>query len=447
MSNNPANTPDSFLSHLKSVFAVTIHDAQEIIGNFHREMRSGLAGMKSSLKMIPSYIGRPTGREKGEYLVLDLGGTNVRVMEVELDGKGNTALAAVNRFVIPQGLMSGTGDELFDFMADCIHLFFKENCLARQQTYDLAFTFSFPVEQLSLASGKLIGWTKGFTASGVVGRDVVGLLSEALQRKEMGFVQVAALANDTVGTLAAGSYADPCCDVGVILGTGTNACYPEMIARIPKCPELGGPTGEMIVNIEWGGFSRIKTNIYDQDLDRASHNSGKQQLEKMVSGMYLGEIVRRVIIDMMTEGLLFRGTGLSAFSTEYKLHTEHLSLVAQGADILEDFGLRNVSEDDKRTIGELCHIVSTRSARIAGTAIAAVVTWMDENIASNHTIAIDGTLFEKYPGYSEQVTRTLYELFGACARRIKLTLVRDGSGIGAAISAAVAASTRNVTVP
>jgi len=435
------NTLDSFLSHLESIFSITIHDAQEIIDAFHQEMSSGLAGVKSSLKMIPSFVGPPKGTEKGRYLVLDLGGTNIRILAVELDGKGNTTISAVSRSVIPQDMMCGTGDELFDYIADCIQLFYEKYCIGRQQTYDLAFTFSFPVEQRSLASGILIGWTKGFTASGVVGKDVVVLLSEALQRKEMGFINVVALANDTVGTLLAKSYSDPSCDIGVIIGTGTNACYPEKVARILKCPYLG-PFGEMIINMEWGGFGRLKMNIYDQGLDCASHNADKQHLEKMVSGMYLGEIARRVIVEMMTQRLLFVGTSLSAFSREYMLHTEHLSLVAQGSDFFADFGLRDVSEMDRRTIRELCRIVSTRSAKIAGAAIAAVVTWMDAPIECYHTIAIDGALFEKYPGYQDHIVGILCELFGESAKRIKLELARDGSGIGSAIIGAVAASAR-----
>ncbi len=406
-------------------------------------MRSGLAGIDSSLKMIPSFVHRPTGTEKGSFIVLDLGGTNIRVMAVELDGNRKTALAAVTRFVIPQPLICGTGDELFDFIADCIQLFFKNNSLGRQQSYDLAFTFSFPVEQRSLASGKLIGWTKGFTASGVVGKDVVTILSEALQRKEMGFIHVVALANDTVGTLLAGSYSDPLCDMGVILGTGTNACYPEKVSRIVKSAGLGPPSGEMIVNIEWGGFSRLTTNIYDRELDSASNNRGKQQLEKMVSGMYLGEIARRVIVEMMKQGLLFSERSLPVFSEEYMLRTEHLSLIAQGSDLFADSTLKNVSAIDIRTIREICRIVSTRSARIAGSAIAAVVAWMDENLESDRTIAIDGTLFEKYPGYRENIMAILHELFGERAKKIKLELIRDGSGIGSAIIAAVAASGRD----
>jgi hexokinase len=115
-----------------------------------------------------------------------------------------------------------------------------------QKAYDLAFTFSFPVELRSVASGKLICRTKGFTASGVEGKDVVALLTEALHRKEMVFIHVAALANDTVGTLMAKSYTDPACDMGVILGTGITACYPEKIARILKYQGYGASV-EMIV--------------------------------------------------------------------------------------------------------------------------------------------------------------------------------------------------------
>ena len=404
------NALDNFLSHLDSIFSVNIHDAQEIIDAFHVEMRSGLAGMKSSLKMLPSFVGPPKGTEKGRYLVLDLGGTNIRVLAVELDGKGNSIVSAISRFVIPQEMMCGAGDKLFDYIADCIWLFFEKHSIDRQQTCYLAFTFSFPVEQSSLVDGKLIGWTKGFTASGVVGKDVVVLLSEALQRREMGSINVVALANDTVGTLVAKCYSDPSCDMGVILGTGTNACYREKVACIPKCPGLG-PSGEMIINIEWGDFSQLKMNIYDQGLNCASPNADKQQLEKMVSGMYLGEIARRVIVEMMTQGLLFRGADPSAFSKEYMLHTEHLSLVARGSDFFEDFGLRDVSELDRRTIRELCRIVCTRSARIAGVAIAAVIAWMDANIEYCHTIAIDGTLFEKYPGYQDHIEGILQVLF------------------------------------
>lgn len=44
----------------------------------------------------------------------------------------------------------------------------------------VGFCFSFAVEQASLDSGKLLVWSKGFTVDGVIGKDVVQLLSGTL---------------------------------------------------------------------------------------------------------------------------------------------------------------------------------------------------------------------------------------------------------------------------
>jgi len=47
----------------------------------------------------------------------------------------------------------------------------------------MGFTFSFPVQQTGVNSGFLIEWTKGFSSSDVVGKDVVELLNIALSKK------------------------------------------------------------------------------------------------------------------------------------------------------------------------------------------------------------------------------------------------------------------------
>jgi hexokinase len=274
----------------------------------------------------------------------------------------------------------------------------------------------------------------------VEGRDVVVLLSEALQRKGMDFIHIVALANDTVGTLVAGSYADPACDMGVILGTGTNACYPEAISRISKY-RGSGDSDEMIVNMEWGGFDKLNMNVYDHLLDTASHNAGRQHLEKMVSGMYLGELARLVIVEMIEKGMLFKKQDLRAFSRQ-ALTTEHLSLMARGHDFFDEFGLTDVPASESETIMDISRMITARSARIAAAAIAAVVAWMDAGVESNHTVAVDGALFEKHPGYQVDMTDMLHGIFGGRAQKIKLALVRDGSGIGSAIIGAVAAAAR-----
>jgi len=431
---------ERFLSRLAEDFRISLPDLRGLIGHFHREMARGLAGEESSLKMIPAFVGRPTGKEKGDFLALDLGGTNLRVLAVGLNGNGNASADAVERFVIPPALMSGAGQKLFDFMADCVKIFGQNHAISARRFQDIAFTFSFPVEQLAIASGRLNGWTKGFTATGVVGCDVVRLLCNALERKDLGFIHVAALTNDTVGTLAAGSYADPACDMGVILGTGTNACYPEKIPRIHKISELAPAGDEMIINMEWGNFDKVAGNRYDQLLDDASSNPGRQRFEKMVSGMYIGELARIILVEMMAQGHLFQGAKSLAFAEAYSLTAKQMALTARGGDFFADFGLADCSATDSKIAGEICRIVSRRSARLAAAAIAAVVSWRDAALDGRHVIAGDGSLLEKYPGFQEAMQEALRELYGEQAARIIIQPVHDGSGIGAAIIAAVAGS-------
>jgi hexokinase len=60
---------------------------------------------------------------------------------------------------------------------------------------------------------------------------------KACRRKKI-MVNVIALVNDTVGTMLACSFFDPDCSVGLIVGTGSNACYMERLENIPKLKGL-----------------------------------------------------------------------------------------------------------------------------------------------------------------------------------------------------------------
>ena len=45
---------------------------------------------------------------------------------------------------------------------------------------------------------------------------------------------------------------------------------------------------------------------WDAAVDAGSLNPGKQTFEKMISGMYMGELTRQVLVDMVWEGLMFQ---------------------------------------------------------------------------------------------------------------------------------------------
>ena len=69
---------------------------------------------------------------------------------------------------------------------DCIATFLASHGIDGHNRIPLGFTFSFPCSQESLNVGRLVTWTKGFNCSGVVGEDVVRLLHDAINRREVG---------------------------------------------------------------------------------------------------------------------------------------------------------------------------------------------------------------------------------------------------------------------
>lgn len=55
--------------------------------------------------------------------------------------------------------------------------------------------------------------------------------------------------------------------------------------------------------------------------------SSPNRYEKMTSGMYLGEIVRRILIDLTRQGLLFRGQISERLRTRGIFETKFLSQI------------------------------------------------------------------------------------------------------------------------
>jgi hexokinase len=94
-------------------------------------------------------------------------------------------------------------------------------------------------------------------------------------------VDVVALVNDTTGTQLAVGIRDPECHIGLILGTGTNACYMENLDAVPKFTGDRSRYSQVIINTEWGAFGddgqldSFMTD-FDRELDRLVVNKGQQ---------------------------------------------------------------------------------------------------------------------------------------------------------------------------
>uniref|UniRef100_A0A665T300 Phosphotransferase n=1 Tax=Echeneis naucrates TaxID=173247 RepID=A0A665T300_ECHNA len=432
-------------------FRLSVEKLQDISARLRRDLIRGLgkhSHHRAAVKMLPTFVrATPDGTEKGDFLALDLGGTNFRVLHVRVVEEEQRVLKMDSQIcAIPQDIMVGTGEQLFDHIAACLSDFLESQEL-KGQTLPLGFTFSFPCEQIEIDKSILIRWTKGFNCSGVEGRDVVQLLKEAIHRRGDYDIGSVAMVNDTVGTMMSCGYRDQSCEIGMIIGTGTNACYMEEMKNVKR---VEGEDGRMCINTEWGGFGDdgslkdIQTE-FDLIVDKLSINPGVHTFEKMISGMYLGEIVRLLLVRMAEDKLLFGGQLSDALKTEGSFETKFISEIEEGdaglengKNILTALGLK-WDLNDVRIVRLVCDTISSRSARLCAAALKTIANRIRINRGLDHlktTVGVDGTVYRKHPNFSQELQDTVRLLAPKCT--INFLVSEDGSGKGAAMVTAVA---------
>ena len=474
----------------------------------HRETNSN-----ANVKMYPTHIkdapihhktlGHFAEPEEGRFLALDLGGTNFRVILVEVEGSQFHMDNEI--YSLSQDLMHGPGSQLFDYIADCLHKFVIKRKL-NGHSLPLGFTFSFPCQQDGLAHARLVNWTKGFKCSGVEGKDVVALLREAIDRREDLNIEVMAVVNDTTGTLISCAYQNRECRVGLIVGTGTNACYMESVDNVHAMednnPDQGADRGTdsnpyhdiwraskkqqtTVVNTEWGAFGDngildfVRTK-WDEVIDQMSVNKGKQKFEKMISGLYIGEMCRRIMVDMaLDEKVLFNSSDIDRciaengrenlcfadsvkreerehllkdgkFTKHFAFETKYVSMVeSDPIDVFdstrqalrEAFAIDWASDQDCAIVKLICARVSTRAAHLVSAAVACLLNKM----ARPYTVVgVDGSMFKYHPHFHSIMAKKTKELTHP-EYNFQLMFSEDGSGRGAAIVASVACKQRRIS--
>lgn len=231
---------------------INIHKYVDI---FLKEMQDGLAGAKSSLKMLPTFI---QFKNKISFnkpvIVIDAGGTNFRSAVISFKDRNIPVVENFKQSIMPGLKEEVSKEEFFKIMVDNIRgiLDASEN---------IGFTFSYPLEIFPDKDARLIRFTKEIKAKEVEGEFIVKNLLSAVKKQGFGSNKKVIILNDTVAALLAGlltfqnreyeSY------IGLILGTGCNACYIEKNESIKnKFVEDLDKNEYQIMNIEAGNFSK-----------------------------------------------------------------------------------------------------------------------------------------------------------------------------------------------
>ena len=139
---------------------------------------------------------------------------------------------------------------------------------------------------------------------------------------------------------------------------------------------------------------------YDQIIDETSNKPGEQAFEKLISGRYLGEILRLIICELIDEGVLFLGQNTYKIEIPYSLDTAFLSLMESDPtdELLMIIGVFNHFFALETTLAErqffraLAKLVARRAARLSACGIAAIVSkmgYLEEGCA----VGADGSLY------------------------------------------------------
>ena len=421
-------------------FTIGGEQLQQIAASFRQDLQLGLRDVSlSSMRMLKSYVGLPSGKETGEYLALDFGGTNIRVFKIRLDGDGKfEVVKRVGRPLVVPGeydyiCKDSTAEQMFGFIAELIDEAIDGDHATK---YYLGHTFSFPSTQDNLYNARLIIWTKEFATQGVEGEVANDLLVEALKKRGVNNVEPVAVLNDTVAVLLSAAYKTPDTFIGSIYATGHNTCYLEPTIHDPKGVGAGG----MILNLECGNFSKLTPNRFDKEYDEGSEKPGEQRFEKMVSGRYMGELFGMAIAELLGEK--GKSYGLTSVDMSMMILDESPNL-SRASDIIMAKVGRELEREDVKKVRELAKAIVIRSARLVASSFVALV-WQRAGkgkIERQH-VAVDGSVYEKMPLAKENITKAISELLGEDAAQVDTILDNGGSGLGAAIAAAMAV-TRN----
>ncbi|KAH8311125.1 hypothetical protein KR044_004501, partial [Drosophila immigrans] len=421
---------------------VTIRNAmaKEVLQGLGRETHS-----RASIPCFLSYVQNvPTGRERGRFLALEMWPTNCRIMLVKFSSEKDIYMSS-KCLIVPHTVAGARGTQLFDFLAENIALFVKEKKVEKDNL-PMGIAFAFALNKLALDVGMLVAWTKGYGAQGVVGKDVVQLLRNSLAKHKDIAVNLAGIINISAGTLLALSWTHPNTKIGLIIGTVTNAAYVELSSEC-ELYEGSDELPLMIINSEWARFGAnghldFMRNEFDKLIDVDSAFPGQKYYEKTISTLYLGELVRLVVVRLMDMGAMFREFNQDYIGIHWKMEMKSLIAVVSdppgsfvnAQEVMDKFKMRNCSERDLAMLKYICTCVSDRSAKMVAAGLAALINRMNYR---NISIAVDGGIYRLFPHYQEVLNRHTQLLVNP-NNQFEIVVAEDSPGVGAAIMAGLA---------
>lgn len=439
---------EKFLAqYLKSKkLSIEAFDFEACVAEIKTSMEKSLYTNDGGLPMLPAFV-KPSSLIKFDepVLVIDAGGTNVRVAKLSFNQEGEADFSYLKTFPMPGSLGKSSKLEFLDCLID--HMLPALGDIKR-----LGFCFSYPVEIQVDGDGKVLFFGKEIAIDDMNGSLLIASLKERMQARNLKVPEIAVVVNDTVATLLGGASLAFLkkfeLGIGFILGTGINMAYIEKTANIAKLsPEARTKylDEDMVINTELGCFMPSFRGDIDIELDEASHLVLDHGFEKMISGRYLGELLSLTLRDLARNNKLAE-LGFKTDTIDYILQlgkeNKHFNTIDLSNFLDNPWGenkiakLLKTSEEKLRAL-IIARALVTRAAFLLTVCLCAVANKTGQGLDPLHplVVAMDGSTYYKTTYLQETAQTFLNQYLIPKGIYVRFTQTEHGNLLGAGIAA------------
>lgn len=439
----------------------------------------------SPISMLPNFNINPTGREQGKFLVIDLGGSTLRIASVEIKSPisdNDDEVLRSNRINVineKKWIVSNQNKlinyEFFKFIGSKMIETIKEQDTIKLEddVVDVGITWSFPLNQDSHNSGKIVHVGKGWVISDEIhNKDLKTILEGTLKTEFDLTIDVKVVINDSLAVYAAGKFLSANLKLAMVLGTGFNMCCSLNTSdKMHKDKTLGQKA--ILVNSETSLFGSSLfelVNEFDQVIDlrfstcqrpfKSHMTTGGsdsfvfQPFEIMTSGRYLPELIRLSIVKLLDNNEMFQNipsiastsklfTKYDGFSGEllcFISETQDLSLIQQKFN--EEFSF-DINKSDTKKLKQLVDVVIERGSYTIAIAVISYIKLVaihNKEDLRNKTVIIGyvGSIMVYFNNYRHLINKYINEseYVKQLGMSVDLMSIDNSSIVGAAVGAA-----------
>lgn len=470
------------------------HQAESLTADFNESLVTN-----SKITMLPNFNIEPTGKEHGNFLCIDLGGSTLRVAVVKIDpettSKDNKSGQKSDQnssdrssrisVIIEENWSIDNSFKIIDldffrFIATKIQYTLASQILLDPSTLiNTGITWSFPLETTSHNNGRIVHVSKGYTISPeIFGKDLKSIL-EGVLKTEFGIsIDIKIIINDSLAVYSAGAFLDKFMKLALVLGTGLNMCCSLnasdkihddkiFVNSLHSSPKILFNTelslfGDKLLPLVATKYDNI---IDSRFLDFGFHfkcfmsadpitNKLLQPTELMTSGRYLPELTRLVLCDLISSNNIFSQVQdlstildhpFDGFNGEimcFVNESDDLDAISKKICAQYNWDQSMITENDIVLLKYITDAIIKRGAFIVAVSIVSFIKLLTEHNNDNHdsklTIGYVGSVLTYFNNYRNLVKEFINEneYVKKLGLEVDFKLVDNSSIIGAAIGAA-----------